>query len=67
MTKMIPSIRRPFDNNSILQNLGVLNDFAGTWHGTGFNLVARPFFGFPDTKPPIPPKNLFLELNLPMR
>ena len=64
MSKMIPSIRRALDNNSILQNLGLLTDFAGTWHGTGFNLVARPFFGLPDNKPPIPANNLFLELNL---
>lgn len=64
MKKMIPSIRRALDNHSILQNLGLLADFAGTWHGTGFNLVARPFFGLPDAKPPIPASNLFLELNL---
>jgi hypothetical protein len=61
---MIPSIRRALDNNSILNNLGLLTDFAGTWHGTGFNLVARPFFGLPDNNPPVPPSNLFLELNL---
>ncbi len=64
MNKMIPSIRRALDNNSILQNLGLLTDFAGTWHGTGFNLVARPFFGLPGATPPIPAANLFLELNL---
>jgi hypothetical protein len=63
VNKMIPSIRRALDNNSILQNLGLLTDFAGTWHGKGFNLVARPFFGLPGP-PPIPAANLFLELNL---
>jgi hypothetical protein len=64
VNKMIPSIRRALDNNSILQNLGLPTDFAGTWHGTDFNLVARPLFGFPDAQPPIPASNLFLELNL---
>jgi len=53
----IPSVRLTPDTNTVLQQLGLLKDLAGTWHGEGFNLVARPFFG-------PPPANLFLELNL---
>jgi hypothetical protein len=65
VSKITPSTRRAVDNNRILENLGLRTDFSGTWHGTGFNLVARPFFGIPDAKPqPVPPANLFLELNL---
>ncbi|MGA2412375.1 MAG: heme-binding protein [Candidatus Binataceae bacterium] len=36
--------------------MGLLAELAGTWHGTGFNLVARPDF---DDQ-----TNVFLELNL---
>jgi hypothetical protein len=65
VSKITPSTRRAVDNNRILENLGLRTDFSGTWHGTGFNLVARPFFGIPDAKPqPVPPANRFLELNL---
>jgi hypothetical protein len=39
-----------------LANLGLLGELAGNWHGTGFNLVARP--DFQDQT------NVFLELNL---
>jgi len=50
------TVRRGLPGAQVLENLGLLSDLAGTWQGTGFNLVARPFFG--------PPKaNLFLELN----
>lgn len=52
----IPSVRISPDNATVLTQLGLLKDFAGNWHGEGFNLVARPFFG-------PPPANLFLELN----
>lgn len=55
--KVIPSVRISPDNETVLQQLGLLKDLAGSWHGEGFNLVARPFFG-------PPPANLFLELNL---
>lgn len=41
---------------TVLGNLGLLAELAGTWHGTGFNLVARP--DFEDQS------NFFLELNL---
>src|ERR1700733_4745328 len=52
----IPSVRISPDNETVLSQLGLLKDLAGNWHGTGFNLVARPFFGPPAA-------NLFLELN----
>jgi hypothetical protein len=38
----IPSIRLVPPNDQVLQNLGLLQDLAGTWKGTGFNLIARP-------------------------
>jgi hypothetical protein len=53
----IPSVRISPDNETVLDNLGLLRELAGSWHGHGFNLVARPFFGPPAA-------NLFLELNL---
>jgi hypothetical protein len=67
--KRIPSVRISPDNETVLEQLGLLADLAGNWHGEGFNLVARPFFGLPATPPPdsapaVPPANLFLELNL---
>jgi hypothetical protein len=52
----IPSVRISPDNTTVLKNLGLLAELAGNWHGTGFNLVARP--DFQDQT------NLFLELNL---
>lgn len=52
----IPSVRVSPDNTAVLQNLGLLAELAGNWHGAGFNLVARP--DFQDQT------NLFLELNL---
>src|SRR5580704_9537573 len=52
----IPSVRISPDNATVLQNLGLLAELAGNWHGTGFNLVARP--DFQDQT------NVFLELNL---
>jgi hypothetical protein len=52
----IPSVRISPDNETVLENLGLLGDLAGNWHGTGFNLVARP--DFQDKT------NTFLELNL---
>jgi hypothetical protein len=61
---MISSVRISPDNNTVLAELGLLKDLAGNWHGKGFNLVARPFFGLPGETPPVPAANLFLELNL---
>ena len=52
----IPSVRKSPDNETVLENLGLLAELAGNWHGTGFNLVARP--DFQDRT------NVFLELNL---
>ncbi len=52
----IPSVRISPDNATVVQELGLLGDLAGRWHGAGFNLVARP--DFEDHA------NLFLELNL---
>ncbi|MGA2842842.1 MAG: heme-binding protein [Steroidobacteraceae bacterium] len=63
-SERIPTVRISPDNATVLSQLGLLKDLAGSWHGKGFNLVARPFFGSPTATPPIPPANLFLELNL---
>lgn len=43
----------------ILDPLGPLKDLAGTWTGTGFNTIWRPFFAVPKPK-----EDEFLELNL---
>ena len=51
----IPSIRIAASNQEVSQDLGLLAELAGTWHGTGFNLIARP-----DREGKAP---LFLELN----
>jgi hypothetical protein len=56
MPSRIPTVRKVFDNAKVLEQLGLLSEFAGRWHGPGFNLVARP--DFEDET------NLFLELNL---
>lgn len=52
----IPTVRLTPDNATIDAQLGLLAELSGTWHGQGFNLVARP--DFEDTA------NTFLELNL---
>jgi hypothetical protein len=51
----ISSIRTSPDNATVLQNLGLLSELAGTWEGEGFNLIARPDFS--------QKSNLFLQLN----
>jgi hypothetical protein len=51
----IPSIRLSTRNDGVLNSLGPLADLARTWHGKGFNLIARP-----DKQANAP---LFLELN----
>ena len=51
----IPATRLAADNVTVLQQLGLLADLAGTWVGTGFNLIARP--NFHDDA------NLYLQLN----
>jgi hypothetical protein len=40
----ITSTRLSADNATVQQQLGLLADLAGTWEGTGFNLIARPDF-----------------------
>jgi len=45
----------PFPN--IANPLGPLEDLPGTWKGTGFNMIWRPFHG-------LPAQDRFLELNL---
>jgi hypothetical protein len=51
----IPSVRITPDNLTVLNNLGLLKDLAGTWKGEGFNLIARPNFEGNT--------NLYLQLN----
>ena len=51
----IPSVRGTPDNKTVLENLGLLANLAGTWKGTEFNLVARPDKELN--------ANLYLELN----
>ena len=38
----IPTVRISQDNETVLKQLGLLKDLAGTWRGGGFNLIARP-------------------------
>ena len=38
----VPSVRKSPDNATVLSNLGLLGDLAGSWAGVGFNLIARP-------------------------
>jgi hypothetical protein len=40
----IPAIRIAADTGTVGQQLGLLADLAGTWKGSGFNLIARPDF-----------------------
>ncbi len=42
--KHVDTIRKTPDSQTVLANLGLLQDFAGTWQGQGFNLIARPDF-----------------------
>jgi hypothetical protein len=53
--RRIPNVRQSPRSDQVLANLGLLADLAGTWEGTGFNLIARP-----DRESNA---NLFLELN----
>jgi hypothetical protein len=55
MALRIPSIRISPDRDTVTQQLGLLQNLAGTWEGRGFNLIARP-----DKEGGGP---LFLELN----
>jgi hypothetical protein len=40
----VSEIRISPDNQTILKQLGLLQDLAGTWKGKGLNLIARPDF-----------------------
>ena len=51
----ISSTRLVADNATVLQDLGLLGDLAGTWTGQGFNLIARPDH--------VNKANLYLQLN----
>src|SRR5208283_4815957 len=42
--KRISDVRITPDNLTVLKQLGLLQDLAGTWKGKGFNLIARPDF-----------------------
>jgi len=44
INKKISDIRITQDNQTVLEQLGLLQDLAGTWKGKGFNLIARPDF-----------------------
>jgi len=44
VSKRISSVRITPDNQTVLNQLGHLQDLAGTWKGHGFNLIARPDF-----------------------
>jgi hypothetical protein len=43
-SKRISDVRITPDNQTVLKQLGLLQDLAGTWKGKGFNLIARPNF-----------------------
>jgi len=55
LQERISSVRISPDNSTVLSNLGLLGELAGTWRGKGFNLIARP--DFEDSA------NLYLQLN----
>jgi hypothetical protein len=38
----VPSVRPVPADATVVQNLGLLANLAGSWTGTGFNLIARP-------------------------
>ena len=44
MAKTIPDVRVTPDSATVSQDLGLLEDLAGSWRGKGFNLIARPDF-----------------------
>ena len=54
-TTEISAHRISADSETVLQELGLLADLAGTWTGHGFNLIARPDFH--------DKANLYLQLN----
>jgi hypothetical protein len=52
---MTMAFRASGPTSTVTQDLGLLAEFRGTWVGSGFNLIGRPFF---NNAPPF-----FLELN----
>jgi hypothetical protein len=52
---MTTTFRASGPTSTVTQDLGLLAEFRGTWVGSGFNLIGRPFF---NNTPPF-----FLELN----
>jgi hypothetical protein len=52
---VLSDIRNSPDNQTVLSDLGLLCELAGTWEGDGFNLIARPDF--------VQGTNLFLQLS----
>lgn len=43
-TRRVSSRRATPDSQTVLKQLGLLQELAGTWKGNGFNLIARPDF-----------------------
>jgi hypothetical protein len=56
----IPEIRLRQPLPALLDKLGLLKQLPGTWHGTGFNLIARPQFKQISGQS----SDFFLEINL---
>jgi hypothetical protein len=51
----VPNERFAPDNQTVLNQLGLLAELVGTWEGKGFNLIARPDF--------VDQENLYLQIN----
>jgi hypothetical protein len=56
LPRRVSEIRLSTPIRKLLDDMGLLADFAGKWTGTGFNLIWRPFFG--------QGSDHFLEINL---
>ncbi len=55
MSDFVSSIRLAPDSATVVKQLGLLGDLAGTWTGKGFNLIGRPDFHNKE--------NVYLQLN----
>jgi hypothetical protein len=44
MATLVPDVRFTPERGAVTANLGLLSELGGTWHGKGFNLIARPDF-----------------------
>lgn len=51
----VQTVRISPDNATVLENLGLLQEFAGSWHGRGFSLIGRPDGQYK--------QNVYLQLN----